>query len=151
MGLAKSWLEWLWPRERRGSTRKTSLPLEAYYWDGSAPAPHPVRDVSLDGVYVLTEQRWYSHTMLTLTLTRTDRRQNDPSRSARLTAKVVRAGSDGVGFAFIYPPNKRSNAEQTLEGIDRRAMMDFLGGGLQRSESDTVSDTPRAQRIAARA
>ena len=114
----KGWLEWLWPQERRGSTRKSSVPLAAHYWDGDTPAPRGVRDISSDGMYMLTEQRWYPNTLVSVTLTRNDRPEDDPARSIRVTAKVVRSGRDGVGFL---------EAEEASVSVAERILTQVVG------------------------
>ncbi|MDR3736113.1 MAG: PilZ domain-containing protein [Acidobacteriaceae bacterium] len=104
----KSWFERLWSEERRQAERRASLPLLAYYWDGAEPKSHPVRNISPEGMYLLTDQRWYPNTLLSMTLTRTDKTEADPYRAIRLTARVVRSGSDGVGMAFLLPDSRQS-------------------------------------------
>ena len=135
----KGWLEWLWPQERRGSTRKTSLPLAAYYWNGDAPAPHSVRDISSEGMYLVTEQRWYPNTLVTIMLTRKDKPEDDPARSIRVTAKVIRSGTDGVGFAFMFAPEKRpGNRSRVSDAGERKAFMQFVHG-MRKAAKDSVS------------
>jgi hypothetical protein len=125
---AKSWFEWLWSEERRQRKRQTSLPLAAYYWDGASPQPRQVRDISPDGMYLLTEQRWYPNTLITMTLSRSDRTNGDPGRSIVLVARVIRSGTDGVGFAFVQPrANRFRSVESSFsEGADRKTLIEFL-------------------------
>ena len=87
MAPGNSWFERLWSEERRRGERK-ALPLAAYYWDGAAPSPRQVRDISPEGMYLLTEQRWYPNTLVTMTLVRIDRPETDPERALRLTARA---------------------------------------------------------------
>jgi hypothetical protein len=131
---AKSWIERLWSEERRRANRKESLPLAAYYWDGSVPAPRQVRDISPEGMYLLTEQRWYLNTLINMTLVRSDKPEDDPERSVRLTARVVRSGTDGVGMAFLLPRKARSGAGAFNEyDADRKSLIGFLA----RLQADT--------------
>jgi hypothetical protein len=103
MGFGKTIPEWLWRSERRKGKRLEALPLEAYYWEGAESRPHAVKDISPTGMYLLTEDRWYVNTLVTMTLARTDRAEGTPNRSIRLMARVIRCGDDGVAFAFVWP------------------------------------------------
>ena len=71
--MMKRWLEQLIAKdkERRRAERQPAPPLVVYYWDGAAPAAHAVRDVSLTGMYLATEQRWYPNTLIRMTVVRT--------------------------------------------------------------------------------
>ena len=128
MAPVKSWFERLWSEERRSSERHTSLPLAAYYWDGAAPVPRQVRDISPEGMFLLTEQRWYPNTMIVMTLMRSDKSESDPDRSIKIAAKVVRSGTDGVGLAFVVPPAKTSRSSNGPFSYvaDRRDLVEFL-------------------------
>ena len=103
MAFSNRFFNWLWPSERRRAHRKESLalPLAAYYWNGADPKPRQVKNVSPEGMYLLTDERWYPNTMLQMTLVRSDRSQGEPGHSIRLAARVIRSGQDGVGFAFV--------------------------------------------------
>ena len=124
----KSWFERLWSEERRQAERRASLPLQAYYWDGATPTPRQVRDISPEGMYLVTDQRWYPNTLISMTLARTDKTEADPGRAIMLMARVVRSGTDGVGMAFVLPRSKRSSkAENPLSHeADRKELIEFL-------------------------
>src|SRR6185437_10952760 len=77
----KAWLESLSSRERRRAERQEPVHLVAYYWDGAAPAPHEVRDISSTGLYLATNQRWYPGTQVMLSLQRVGAAETDPDRS----------------------------------------------------------------------
>ena len=88
---------------------------------------------------MLTEQRWYPNTLVSVTLTRNDRPEDDPARSIRVTAKVVRSGRDGVGFAFMFAPEKRPKDRNTFPTAnERKALLEFLDG-LRKAAKDTIS------------
>jgi hypothetical protein len=142
-----SWFERLWSEERRRGERK-ALPLAAYYWDGAAPSPRQVRDISPEGMYLLTEQRWYPNTLVTMTLVRIDRPETDPERALRLTARVVRAGTDGVGMAFVLPTANRGNDERERFATDatRKDLIEFLA----RLQSDTGRTFLKGEPLASR-
>jgi hypothetical protein len=98
MDEAKSWFKRFWSSsERRKGRRKSPLPLVAYfYWNGGVPEPRQVRDVSSTGMYLLTQQRWYPKTLITMTLMRTDKQPDDPDRYLTINVKVVREDAAGV-------------------------------------------------------
>jgi hypothetical protein len=129
MAPGKGWLDWLLSDERRQARRRKSLQLVAYYWDGAQPISHPVRDVSSTGFYLFTEHRWYLGTVLAVTLQRTEVGSDDPGRAISVNAKVVRSGSDGVGFEFLLPESERDI--RSLPGlpaplIDKKHLRSFL-------------------------
>jgi hypothetical protein len=123
----KNWFERLWSEERRDAERHTSLPLAAYYWDGAAPTPRQVRDISPTGMFLLTEQRWYPNTMITMTLIRNDMPETDPDRSIKIAARVVRSGTDGVGLSFVVPPARSRSSDGPFAYVaDRKGVTQFL-------------------------
>ncbi len=124
----KSWFDRLFSDERRKDERRSALPLVAYYWDGSAPTPRRVRDISAAGMYLLTEQRWYPNTLIKMTLTRSDKPENDPRRSIVVTARVVRSEADGVGLAFLLSKSRDARNYEGLmpEEADRKSLLEFL-------------------------
>ena len=98
----------LWSKDRRWAKRHAALPLVVHYWDGASPEPRQVRDISVDGMYLATEDRWYPNTLIKMTLTRSDKAKVEPDRSIAVTARGLRAGTDGVGFAFILPSSMQA-------------------------------------------
>ena len=121
-------VQWLTTRERRQSRRKTRIPLVVHYWDGGAPMAHEVRDVSPDGLYALTEHRWYPGTLVMLSLQRTDLSEGDPGRLITVKAKVVRSDEDGVGFSLV---NKNDSTGPSIYdvlqgGADHTSFKRFL-------------------------
>jgi len=91
----------LFGKERRKAERHTVPGLVAYYWDGGPPIPHPIREISLTGMFLLTDQRWYPGTVMMMRLQQEDGADSDPDRSITVHAKTIRWGSDGVGMAFL--------------------------------------------------
>jgi hypothetical protein len=131
----KSWFERLLSDERRQDKRQTALPLVAYYWDGNAPAPRRVRDISSTGMYLLTEQRWYPNTLVKVTLTRSDKPDTDPDRSIQVTGRVIRSEADGVGLAFLLSSSGKSRDLLGSEPLDadKKTVVKFLA----RLQADT--------------
>jgi hypothetical protein len=138
MAAGKSLLEWIWPSERRQGKRQQVTALVAYYWDGAEPRPHRVTDISSRGMYLLTEHRWYRNTLLQMTLVRSDRPENEAGRSIRLTARVVRSGRDGVGFAFVFPASSRPSEGIYDSDATRRSLRKFLAG-MERESVGSIS------------
>lgn len=93
----------------------------AFYWDGSVPLPHPIRDVSRFGMYVATPERWYLGTLLHLTIDALAGRTAGGSAgtmvdSMMVWSKVIRHGTDGVGFEFILvKPKDRQKMVRLVE------------------------------------
>jgi len=91
--------EWLFQsQEQRRADRYNHPGTTAYYWDGSVPVPHEIKDISLPGAYLHTPERWYPGTIVKLTLNR-NRLGTDESIVVR--CRVVRHGADGVGLQFV--------------------------------------------------
>jgi hypothetical protein len=114
----KSWFNRLFSRDRRQAERHKSLPLVAFYWDGAEPVPRAILDVSLNGMYLLTQQRWYPGTVVTMTLQRAKAEASDPERAIAVSAKVVRSGKDGVGLQFVQPLIHDSRGAQSYRTND---------------------------------
>ena len=139
MALSNRFVNWLWPSERRRAKRKEALPLAAYYWNGHEPKPTPVKDVSLEGLYLLTDERWYPNTMLQMTLVRGDRSQDEQGYSIRLAARVIWSGHDGVGFAFVLQQRGGKQATGVFETATTKADLKRFLVGLYRDVSNRTS------------
>lgn len=132
MNSLKNWISKLWEappsQNQRRAKRLTLLPLIAYYWDGTKPMGHGIRDMNALGLYLLTDQRWYPGSLIMMTLQRTECAVNDPDRSIAVLAKVVRVGEDGVGFQFAprekYPSGQDQNTER--QGADQETISRFI-------------------------
>lgn len=116
--------------ERRRAERHILPGLVAYYWEGGPPRPHPIREISLTGMYLLTEERWYLGTVLMMRLQQADIAEIDPDHSITVHARAVRHGSDGVGMEFlpgtqnvsqnVHDPRNRTGGEKVLKEFVRR-------------------------------
>jgi hypothetical protein len=80
--------------------------VAVYYWDGSAPVSHRLRDVSSTGAYLYTAERWYPGTIIRLLVQEEPKPEGSdverPTASASIPAKVVRHGCDGVALEFLF-------------------------------------------------
>jgi hypothetical protein len=121
------WFARLLFQDRRDTERHSEPQLQAYYWNGSQPAPHRVRNISSNGIYLLTEERWHQGTLLMLTLQKPlNNADVQVGRSIRLQSKVVRWGTDGVGFAFIFPSTADSRkGSASFHGANQKALIAF--------------------------
>ena len=130
----------LWSKDRRRAKRHASLLLVAHYWDGASPEPRQVRDVGVGGMYLETEDQWYPNTLIKMTLTRSDKAEGEPNRSIAVTARVLRAGTDGVAFAFVLPSTMQAvDAESNFhKEADLKTVKKFLLR-LQTDSGSTVT------------
>jgi hypothetical protein len=97
----KNWFKRLWSTDARKARRQSAPRLAAYYWNGSAPSAHDIRDVSSTGLYLLTEDRWYPGTLILMTLQDIDDTENGEKPVISVKVRAVRWGTDGVGLQFV--------------------------------------------------
>lgn len=124
----KNWFEELMSRNQRRPQRYVAPRLVAYFFDGGPPTAHCIRDVSLSGMYLLTTQRWYPGTLVTLTLQRTEKDQAGVRQSITVQARVMRSAEDGVGLRFVVP--------KTEEG---RRIQRYIADGVEVQDENTLS------------
>ena len=105
----KNWFEELMSQHRRRAQRHIEPRLVAFYWDGTVPQPRYILDVSNTGFYLLTDQRWYPGTLITMTLQRTEKSDDGSKSSVAVQAKVIRLGEDGVAVSFVFPKPEDSH------------------------------------------
>jgi hypothetical protein len=136
------WLARSISHERRHGERHNAPKLVAYYWTGANSTPRTVCDISSGGIYIVTEERWHPGTLLMVTLQKSveDADARSP-RSVCVQSKVVRSGSDGVGFAFVFPTAAHSRKPHALnQGADRTAFMEFCRPFLSTKGSASPSE-----------
>lgn len=126
-----NWFEELLFQHRRRAQRHPEPRLVAYYWDGGTPTPHNLQDVSSTGFYLLTDQRWYPGTVITMTLQRTEKSEDGSRGSVAVLAKVIRSGEDGVALRFVFPraEDARKVSHIVAEGVklaDEKTLALFL-------------------------
>ena len=96
-------------RDRRVARRKRWPRLEAYDSTGGAHEVHGVKDMSANGLYLMTEERWPLGAQVTMTLQRTDAIDDNPRNNAiTVQLRVIRWGADGVGLSFVQPEAEES-------------------------------------------
>lgn len=132
--------EWVFqPPERRRAERLKDPDTVAYYWDGSVPVPREIRDISLQGAYLCTPERWYVGTIVKLALKTNRPPTNGRGESIQVTCKVIRHGEDGVGLQFI-----------SQEVIERKGLHRFLMSvmeNLSKSKRIHSEDSVRGQAL----
>lgn len=102
--------------------------LVAFYWDGSIPTGHEVRNISSTGFYVVTNGRWLPGTVITMTLQRTDipNATSIPEGYICVLSKVIRLDKDGVGLVFLPVAENHGAIGRTRGAISRKAICKFL-------------------------
>lgn len=125
---SRNWLERWWSPDPRRAPREPAHGLAAYYWNGSAPEAHGIKDISSTGMYVVTEERWYPGTLVLMTLQRTESGEHTAERSISVLSRAVRWGQDGVGLQFVLADSKGANKgkQPMMETADRRDFERFL-------------------------
>ena len=114
-------------RDRRRSNRLQAPKLVAYYWTGSRPEKHEVRDISPTGLYVVTEERWYLGTIVKMTLQMTDSVEENFEKHIAVESKAVRWGEDGVGMSFVLRDSRDNAANMgPLPAADKKSLEIFL-------------------------
>jgi hypothetical protein len=131
----KNWFEELMTRNQKRPQRYVAPRLVAYFWDGGTPAAHCIRDISSNGIYLLTSQRWYPGTLITITLQRTEKDEAGMKQSITLQTRVMRSAQDGVGLRFVVPKTEEGRRVQRyiadgLEVQDAHALRGFLASLL---------------------
>jgi PilZ domain len=116
----KNWFEELMTRNQRRPQRYVAPRVVAYFWDGGTPTPHCIRDISAGGLYLLTTQRWYPGTLVTMTLQRTEKDQAGVKQSITVQARVMRSADDGVGLRFVVPKTEEGRRIQryVADGVE---------------------------------
>ena len=125
MGSGKGWFAKFFSHDKRRAERKPSSEMAAYFWTGSAPVRHSVRDISETGMYLLTDERWHPGTVLMMTLQTPDE-SDESKRIIAVQSRAVRAGEDGVGIAFVLPEDEKKFFAAGREGANRKTLTEFL-------------------------
>jgi hypothetical protein len=105
------------------------VPVVALFQNGGAPKAHPVKDVTADGAYVVTSERWYAGTIVSMMFqydphyTAVAHIAGEPHAAVRMRARTMRAGDDGVGVRFVY-----------LNQQERKRFRRFLAGAQVRGQ-----------------
>jgi hypothetical protein len=120
----RDWFKRLWSTDAGRARRQPAPGLAAYYWNGSAPSRHDIRDVSSTGLYLLTEDRWYPGTLILMTLQDIDDRENGKKPVISVKVRAVRWGSDGVGLQFVLAEDALD--DEGASEVNKRGLERFL-------------------------
>ena len=134
MASGNRWWDKFFSKDRRRAERKPSSQLAAYFWTGSAPVRHNIRDISSTGMYLLTEERWHPGTVLMMTLQSPDA-ENAADQVIAVQSRAVRTGEDGVGLAFVLPLDEKKYFAGGREGADEKSLRNFLDRFLNKDKS----------------
>ncbi len=125
----KRWLNPATPTisDRRKAYRRYVPGMVAHYYTGGAPKPHDVADISMTGIYLLTDDRWMPETMIQMTLQKPCAK-GERKQSIAVLAKIVRRGSDGVAAQFVMPESldPHSHDVQPSQATDRFSLARFI-------------------------
>jgi hypothetical protein len=83
---------------RRG--KRHMIPGSVAYFSIGSPQAQEVRDISTDGFYVRTQDRWSKGTSLLVGLEIINPTSREVEAMISVRSKVVRTGLDGVGFVY---------------------------------------------------
>lgn len=112
--------EKLQPSDRRRGKRHV-IPGSVAYFSIGSPRAQAVSNISTDGFYVRTEDRWSEGTSLLVGLQIINPMSREVEAMISVQSKVVRTGSDGVGFVYDDEPGHRNtmlgatNPEQLVQ------------------------------------
>lgn len=121
----RNWFKRWWSPDPRKAPRVPAQGLAAYYWNGTSPVAHGIRDISSTGLYVVTEERWYPGTLVLMTLQRGDPGEEVTERSIAVQSRAVRWGPDGVGLQFVLSDEQdRSRAPTPVADVAGRKEFD---------------------------
>lgn len=87
------------PSDRRRGKRHV-IPGSVAYFSIGSPRAQEVSNISTDGFYVRTEDRWSEGTSLLVGLQITNPFSREVEAMISVQSKVVRTGPDGVGFVY---------------------------------------------------
>ena len=90
---------------RRG--KRHVIPGSVAYISIGSPQAQEVRDISTDGFYVRTEHRWPKGSSLLVGLEIVNPASREVEAMISVRSKVVRTGTDGIGFVFDDEPGNR--------------------------------------------
>jgi hypothetical protein len=99
------------PRERSSDRRKEKrhmIPGSVAYFSIGSPRPQEVANISTEGFYVRTADRWSEGTSLLVGLQIINPLSKEVEAMISVQSKVVRTGTDGVGFVYDDEPAHRN-------------------------------------------
>jgi hypothetical protein len=127
MSIRNWWGRW-WSPDPRRAEREVIPGLTAYYWNGAAPEGHSVRNISATGLYLITEERWFPGTLITMTLQYAGCENGQRECAVSVACKAKWWGDSGVGLEFVLRNDGKMSPEQAsaLPTTDRKGLNQFL-------------------------
>ena len=107
-------LSWLYPeleletiekrqRSQRRAPRIANPGLVGYFYTSGKAEPHEIRNFSVTGFYMKTDERWLPGTVIRVTLQMVDTDGSNPGDTLTLHSRVVNWDEHGGGFEFVLP------------------------------------------------
>ncbi len=107
-------LSWLYPelqletiekrqRSQRRAPRIDNPGLVGYFYTSGKAEPHEIRNFSVTGFYMKTDERWLPGTVIRVTLQMADTDGSNPGDTLTLHSRVVNWDEHGGGFEFVLP------------------------------------------------
>ena len=96
-------LQKLGQTERPRAERRIPVGLSAWHGDHLSPRLDKVRDISITGLFLVTEERWPIGETINLTLQGEGQPEDEAELQIEVQAKVVHCKEDGVGLTFVLP------------------------------------------------
>ena len=107
-------LSWLYPeleletieqrqRSQRRAPRIDNPGLVGYFYSSGKAEPHEIRNFSVTGFYMKTDERWLPGTVIRITLQMVDTDGSNPGDTLTLHSRVVNWDEHGGGFEFVLP------------------------------------------------
>ena len=122
--------------EKPRAQRRPATGVTALFGVGSATTPATISDISITGIYLLTQERPAIGELITIML----RAEGDPETSSELQfivdAQVAAHGDDGIGLSFVLP-----------EGLDTGLWIVLLRNLVELSDRTHVAEAFRSLRI----
>lgn len=114
-------------RSDRRRARRHAIPgLGAFFSMSVSRRPFEVRDISTEGFYVVTEERWTPGTSLLVGLQIVNPVSREIEAMISVQSKVVRLGPAGIGFAYDDEPVHRSTLHGTAKVEELVQLRKFL-------------------------
>ena len=124
------------------SARNPGGALVAHYWNGGAPSPRTVSNVSVDGAYIEAPDKWYPGTVITLIFQHGGAAAASPGQGAStagelptctVRAVVVRSVENGFAVKFRFGDHReRAEFQEFLRQalkVDGPGVIPPLGRG----------------------
>ena len=127
MSSLKSWLRKSFTENRARAERRISPGLEAIHYVGSDEEQNTIKDISATGIFLYTDRRWPSGTMIPLTLKSKHLSREGLDLQVSIQAKAVRWSNEGIGLSFVLP-----------EGMELRLWKSELESPAEQTEPEEI-------------